>query len=237
MPTPPPARSHAENLTRAAEKRTAILEFLDGEVYTTATIVSDLLACSRPTANRTLSSMVKARELKSEPHFVEGHKVFVYGITQHGLALANGSGKAFELGRTSSAYIPHHIQTQRARLSAERAGWTNWKPGKTLYNQNLKKVPDAIGTSAAGLIIGVEIECHVKSSRRLEEIVAAHLQSVSKSLWREVHYLCPLHIKKALQNAFERIKTVPIQNTRVALTPAHRNCFKFFSYEEWPPKN
>ncbi len=238
MPTPPPARPHAENLARAAEKHTAIIQFLaDGEVYTTAAIVADLLCCSKPTANRTLASMCMAGELKTEPHFVEGHKVFVYGITPHGLALANGTGKAFELGRTSSAYIPHHIQTQRSRIGAERRGWHGWKPGKTLYSLSLKKVPDSICTSPVGVVVAIEVENHVKSLKRLEEIVSSHLQSVSKSLWREVHYLCPSHIKKALQNAFERIETVPIQNTRVQLTQAHRNCFKFFSFEEWPPKS
>jgi len=224
-------------MARAAEKRTQILQWLgDGEVYTTAAIISDLLSCSKPTANRTLASMCLAGELKTEPHYLEGHKVFLYGVTHHGLAMVDGSGKAFELGRTSSNYIPHHISTQRARLAAERSGWTCWKPGKSLYNQNLKKVPDAIATSPAGVLVALEIENHVKSSKRFEEIVAAHLQSISKSVWREVHYLCPAQIKKPLQKAFERIETVPVKDTRVKLTPAHKSSFKFYTHDEWPPK-
>lgn len=237
MPIPPPAMSHAEKMARASAKRTLILNFLaSGEVYTTCAIAAQVMACSISSAERTLASMVMASELKTESHFIGSRKTFVYGISNHGLALADQfDNPTFEPGRTNSAYIHHHLQGQLARLQAEAAGWSGWRPGKILYNQGLKKVPDALCTSPSGVVVALENELSIKSRKRLEEIIAAHLQAVSKSIYREVHYLTPPNLKEPLKNAFGRIETVPIQSTRVQLTQAHRDCFKVFTLEEWPP--
>lgn len=238
MRTPPPAKPHSENMQRAEEKRQKILNFLArGEVYSTAQMIADHMSCSKSSAERTLAAMVSRKELNSEDHLVKGYRCKIFGITAHGLAIADALDfKPFKLGKTSSLAINHHLQTQQARIAAERAGWTEWKPGKILYGLGLKKVPDAIAKAPSGVVVAIEIENQVKTIARIENIIAEHLQCVSQNKWREVHYLSPKNISIALPKAFSKIQTIPIKSERVQLQQVHRNIFKFFDADNWPPQ-
>lgn len=232
-----PNMTHAERLARATAKRQLLIQFLaSGEVYTTTVIASQVMSCSRSAAERTLSSLVLAGSLKTESHLIDSRKSFIYGITPHGLALADQFDKPFfELGRTNSSYIKHHLQTQMARLSAEAAGWTGWVPGKVLHGKNYKKIPDALVTRPDTRHVAIEIERFIKTPKRYEEVISAHLQSITKGYWHEVHYLMPSQLNNALKKAFERVETVPVQGERLKLEQKHRDRFHFFNFEQWPP--
>ena len=231
-----PAMSFLEKQARAADKRQAILAFLaSGETYTTLSISAQVMKCSVRAARDTLDSLIRGLALKSEALSVNSRKILIYGITPHGLALANMIDRPFfELGRTNSSYVPHHLTTQTARLAAEAAGWSDWQPGKALHKCGYLKVPDALATRAGGMKIAIEIERHAKTKRRYEEVFSLHLQEITKKSWSEVHYLAAPELVRPLQNIFQRIETIPVKGERVALEEKHRARFRFFSMADWP---
>lgn len=132
MRTEIPKMTYEERQARAQAKRGIILGFLaSGEVYTSVVVAGQVMAASPSASERTLNGLVRDGALKFESHMVGSRKMHVYGITPHGLALMNRFDRPyFQLGRTNSSYISHHLETQRARLAAEEAGCTDWTPGK-----------------------------------------------------------------------------------------------------------
>ena len=232
-----PEMSFREKQARAQEKRDAILAFLgSGECYTSLQISSRVMSCSVRAARDTLDTLIRDGALKSESLFVQSRKIRIYGITPHGLALVNEIDRPyFELGRMNSSYVPHHLATQTARLAAEAAGWFGWQPGKTLHKAGYLKVPDALATRPDGSKIAIEIERHIKTKKRYEEIVSLHLQEITKKSWAEVHYLTQAELILPVRNIFQRIQTIPVKGERVELEEKHRARFRFFSMAEWPP--
>ena len=231
-----PNMNYEERQARSQEKRQKILNFLaSGEVYTTRSIASRLLKTSEMSADRTLQALLRDGCLKGEAHLVNSRRTAIFGISSHGLALVDRPNfKEFELGKTNPSYISHHLQTQLARLQAQEAGWQNWIPGKILYNQNLLKVPDALGTRPDGVKIALEIERHIKSRKRYESIISAHLQNISQKKFDEVHYLSEQGLHLKIQAIFESIQYIPVKGERVKLEQKHRDRFKFCDLENWP---
>lgn len=231
-----PSMSFQEKRMRAQEKRSRILKFLStGEVYTSLPLAARVMSCSISSAERTLHSLVRDGALKFEQHLVRSRKMKVYGISPHGQALAGQfESPCFEVGRTNPSYIFHHLQTQQARLQAESAGWAGWQPGKALYKQNLLKVPDALCISPVGKRVAIEIERHVKTRKRYEEIISAHLQAMSRKDWDEVHYLAASDLVIPLQKIFGRLETITVKGERVSLEDKHHARFKFFLLDDWP---
>lgn len=231
-----PSMGYQERMARAQDKRQAILQFLaSGELYTTRSITAKLLKTSEMSADRTLQALLRDGCLKIEVHLVNSRRMAVFGISSHGLALVDQvDGKEFELGKTNPSYISHHLQTQKARLQADEAGWTSWTPGKVLYNQGLLKVPDALGTRPDGVKIALEIERHIKSKKRYESIISAHLQNISQKKFDEVHYLSEQGLHLKIQAIFESIQYIPVKGERVKLEQKHRDRFKFFDLKTWP---
>ena len=226
----------AEKQARRDEKRSAILLFLaSGEGYTNLQIAARVMKCSIRAARDTLDALVRDGALKSESLFVQSRNIRIFGITPHGLALVNETeGPYFELGRTNSSYVPHHLATQTARLAAEAAGWTNWQPGKILYKTGLLKVPDALCVTLDHRKVAIEIERHIKTKKRYEEILSLHLQEITKKSWHEVHYLTQPELITPLQNIIQRIETIPVKGERVVLEEKHRDRFSFYSLADWP---
>ena len=231
-----PVMTHNQRQARAMAKRQLLLQFLaSGEVYTNTSVASKIMSASQRSAQRTLSALVLNGSLKVESHMVESRKTFIYGITPHGLAICDKFDKPFfQLGKTNSSYITHHLQTQQARLAAESCGWTDWQPGKILYNQNLPKVPDAIATSPTGVRIALELERTTKSQKNYESVISGHLKSMTKKLWSEVHYLTPPGLSERVQRAFQHVQSVPVNGDRVQLEQIHRDRFKFYELQNWP---
>ncbi len=233
----PPTLTADERNARRDAKRSLILSFLaSGEVFSSAEIVSQLLACSRSVAWATLASLEKAGALKSEEHQIDARRVRIWGITPHGLAIADAfDGQFFELGRTASGWIPHRLDTQRMRLRAESAGWGNWTTERALRLRGLKKVPDAAATSPAGRRVAIEIERHCKTPKRYEQLIVAYLQEIRAGRFDLVHFLCPPGVDGLVERALARIHTVKFAGDSVTLDAAQRSRFRFFSFDTWPP--
>lgn len=231
-----PRMSYLEKQSRAEAKRELVLQFLaSGEVFSTVAILSRVISASPSSTVRTLDYLVRDDALKSEQHVILCRHSYVYGITAHGLGLVGKFNmRHFELGKTNTSYIQHHIDTQIARLNAEENGWKNWQPGKSLYGQNLEKVPDAIATNANEKRVAIEIERHIKTPKRYSEIISAHLQAITQKRWAEVHYLCPYSLHKKVEAAFMHIDSILVKGERIQLLQKHRDCFKFFALNSWP---
>lgn len=236
MQSPLLAMSYQERIVRAQAKRTLILTFLaSGEMYSTTQIIARLLANSPSSAERTLVWLVKSGALKTEQHLIGSRLTNIYGITSHGLALADVFDMPyFQLGRTNSAYIPHHLETQTARLNSESAGWTSWQPGKTMHNLGLKKIPDALVINPAGMRVAIEIERHIKTPKRYSEIISSHLQSITQNKWDEVHYISNATLFKKVAGVFQHINSIPVLGEKMKLEQKHRDRFKFFDLSSWP---
>jgi hypothetical protein len=228
--------SYLEKQSRAEAKRKLVLQFLaSGEVFSTVAILSRVISASPSSTTRMLDCLIRDGALKSEMHVIRCRHSHIYGITSHGLGLVEKfDARHFELGKTNTAYIPHHLESQAAQLNAEDEGWKDWQPGKALYGQNLEKVPDALTTSPDGRRVALEIERFIKTPRRYGEIISGHLQAITQKRWAEVHYLCPDGLHKKVEAAFAHIDSVLVKGERVTLLQKHRDCFKFFSLNSWP---
>jgi len=231
-----PHMSYLEKHARAEAKRELVLQFLaSGEVFSTVAILSRVISASPSSTTRTLDYLMRAGSLKSEMHVIQCRHCYIYGITPHGLGLVGKFDvRHFELGKTNTAYIPHHVATQMARLNAEDEGWKDWQPGKALYGQSLEKVPDALATDPVMKRVAIEIERHIKTPKRYGEIISAHLQAITQKRWAEVYYLCPHGLHQKVEAAFAHIDSVFVKGERVPLQKKHRDCFKFFALNSWP---
>lgn len=223
---------------RAQSKRRLVLGFLaSGEVWTTIEIVCMILQTARPAALSTLRQLERAKEITLGIVDNGVRRITVAGITSHGLAVAGQfGGRGFDgTASINPAYISHHIDTQRARLMAEAAGWRNWKPGKVLYSTGFLKVPDALASTTDGKIVSIEIERHIKTPKRYAESVAAILQDIKAQRYQEVHYLSPSCQADLIRRALENVKTIKVAGEYVEITERHRARFKYFNLAEWPP--
>jgi hypothetical protein len=209
------AVSHQQKLGRAQEKRTAILRFLaDGELYVTVDVAMSLLNVSRPVAAATLKALEVQKGLKSESLLIpddsgQPRLTKIFGITQTGRAVINADPNApvFELGRANPFWVPHHRRCQLSRIAAEQAGWTGWTSERILRagGAKLKKIPDAIATSPDGLKVAIEVERHVKTIKRYEEIQWLYVADLKNGKVDRVVYLCPPEIARSIQKIFRHL--------------------------------
>lgn len=240
MRSPPPIMTRAECMARVKQKADVLLKFLaSGEVFTTTPIAAELWNIDRSTASTSLKSLERQGFLKSEMHDVRAQDVKVWGITPHGLAMVDACGNPHhEIGRTNGAGIEHRICGQRMRLKAEAAGWTAWTPERVVrLTPDLKKVPDAIATDPVGKGVAVEVERFCKTPKRYAEIIVAYLLEIKAGRYTEVHYVSPPGTEKLIERSFSRIVHVKHKGEIVKLEAKHRDCFKFFSFDTWPPQH
>ncbi len=236
MRAPLPIMTHAERVARAAAKAEILLKFLGGgEIYTVADIASDLLQIDRRRASACLATLCKAGAIKVETHSVNTRQLKIYGITPHGVAMANCFGAPFfELGRTNPSWINHRLDTQRMRIRAEAVGWTNWIPERALRTEKMKKIPDAVVTDLVGKRIAIEIERFAKTPKRYSELIVLYLQEIKAGKYHEVHFVSPDGIEKLIRNSFCKIETLRFNGEFLKLEEKHKVRFKFFSFNNWP---
>jgi hypothetical protein len=129
--------------------------------------------------------------------------------------------------------MQHHIDTQRARLQAEAAGWA-WKAGKLLYNTGLLKVPDAIATSPTGERIAIEIERTIKTPLRYQQIIPQALRDIKSGRYDRVQYISPQNRADAVERALRRVKSVKVGGELAKLTEQHWARFSFSNLSDWP---
>jgi len=225
--------SHAEKRARNASKRATTLSFLaSGECYTTLSVISDLLQVSEQTALPLLKKLIGEKILIAEANALPFSRLKLYGITAHGIALtesAHPQCREFRTGTTNPSHLMHHLEGQRVRIVAERAGWTGWLPGKMLLVENerrLKKLPDALAIRPDGRRVAVEIERFVKSRQRMAGIMGAHLAQIIAGHYDLVYYFTS-H-QAALQRVLAGVEYVIVDGAKVTLAEPHRARFKNF---------
>ena len=236
MRAPLPQMTYLERCARAQEKAELLLKFLgSGEVFTTAEVAAALLQIDRRRATACLKNLEAQGAVKSESHYVNARKIIIWGITPHGLALADCyGGQFFELSRTNSSWINHRLDIQRMRIKATMQGWTEWTTERNLRLQKLKKIPDALATNLDKNLIAVEIERFAKTPKRYGELIVTYLQEIKIGKYAEVHFVSPPGIEKLIKNSFAKIKTVKIAGETVKLESKHFSRFKFFNFNQWP---
>ncbi|MEQ1766057.1 MAG: hypothetical protein ABL859_01390, partial [Methylotenera sp.] len=125
--------SYQQRLIRAQTKREVVLRFLRDETWSNLINLAGVLGLSEPAAFKTICQMER-------DGFLLRFKVIalrrsLWGITPQGLAFAWSENETmqirpyFEPSKLSVMTIAHYLDIQRARLIAERTGWTNWMPG------------------------------------------------------------------------------------------------------------
>jgi len=212
-----PSMSYEEKISRRDFKQTRILSFLaDYEVFTTVKVVGLLLEVSQSSARRALEQLVTARMLISEDHYINGHSIKIFGISQSALIAIEAEEGApfFERGKAKSNYIRHKLEIQRVRIVAEKMGATFQAERKIRINQKgLKKIPDAImnlkvaDIRVPGYRICIECELEPKTAKRLTAVNENYLNMFeTEEVVDSVLYLYP---NKFLNGAMRLMKSLP----------------------------
>lgn len=224
---------------RAARKRSTLLRFLRDESWSNLPNLAGVAGMSQSATFKTLGQM--ERDGLLQRHKVTELRLSLWGITPQGLAFAWDDEETmeprphFEPSKLSVVTIHHYLNIQRARLAAERAGWSDWLPGNRLP-KDIKKRPDAVATTPAGQRIAVELERSVKTIKRYEAIFAIYLQAIKHGDYAMVHYVCPdAAFAPRLSRLFQLIQAVPVVGERVPITEKHRARFPVYALENWPP--
>lgn len=229
--------TRAEKLARAEDKRRLVMNFLaSGEVYSTVSVLAGVMGVREQTAQPLLKRMVEEKLLRVDKNAVPFSNLKLWGITAHGLAIAESSHEKcteFCVGKTSAGFVEHHLDGQRVRLDLERNGWTNYVPGKILMQENeLRKgkcIPDALATRPDGCRVAIEIERHVKSRTRLGQVIAGHLQQIDKKQYEYVFYFTPHRV--ALARAFLSVPAIKVGDRWEILSDAHRSKIKIMDMD------
>ena len=232
-----PRMSRAQINARAQAKEQTVLDFLaSGEVWTTPQILAPLLGLSLRRAFDQVQKMERDGLVITEKIEL-GRGLTLVGITPQGLAYSAHPRAAetarFEPGRVSESFVHHHIDTQRARLQAEAAGWT-WEAGKLLYARGWHKVPDALATSPTGERVAIEIERTIKTPLRYSQIIPQALRDIKAGHYARVQYLSPQGRADAVERALRRVSVVKVGGDSVRLTDQHWARFAFANLTDWP---
>lgn len=234
-----PTLTPMERRARQAAKRQRLLAFLVGESWTDLSNAACLWHLSMDAAATTLRAMMRDRLIVREDIAV-GVKArsAVYGITPDGIACCvDGPVDAveFQLGRLHATNIAHHLAVQRVRIIAEAAGWKSWRPGRLLYGNALRVVPDALGVDRNGQVVAIELERNVKSLKRRREVLSAHVLTMAKKThWTRVVYVCDARCDavrlRALYLSLDQLDT---PSGRAPMTDAHRARFEFVNLADF----
>lgn len=229
-----------ERMQRSARNQDRVLRWLREEKVTTPSMLTTVAGFkSRQAGNKLIRQLEKKSLIKIHEVSTPGISTIVLvGITAHGMAMSAEEGDVTdysycEPSRLSVALIPHQICLQKARLSAESAGWNEWVRGERLGRHPLIR-PDAISTSPTQTRVAIEVERTIKTRRRYQQIIAGHLQMIRHGHWEEVHYLCPEKVRLPLQRVFLSISYVILAGQRVPLDDRHFARFSFHNLDQWP---
>lgn len=239
----------SDRLLRAQQKRAIVLEFLADEVWSSIAIIQLLLGLSYSTSHALLKAMVAEGLLREKTMLVGStsgaRQVLLVGITSHGIAMApNGFDAArspWEASKTHALSVPHQLLTQRMRLRASGCDWQGWLPARRMMGLGLAKLPDAQAVDGDGQSVAVEIERHIKTSKRYEAVVGAYIYEIrNHGRWARVDYVCPnAQFAQRLSQAFGGLRQLRLEarglpNRSAAIEQAHLDRFRFYPEPEWP---
>lgn len=217
-------------MARAEAKRVAVLEFLAEEVWSSQAILGQIVGLqARQAAHRLLSRMEGEGTIRrAAAPILAGQGITLWGITPQGRAVtlsASPLGPVFEPSKLSLQTVPHSLALQVIRLRCEAEGWTNWTRGERL-GKNVLIRPDAIAITPQGHRVAVECERTIKTSKRYQSILLAHLRAIQAGQWVGVYYMAPPAIAAGLERMFGAIQTLP---GGVIFDEAKRRRFKIIS--------
>lgn len=242
----------AQRAARALEKRRLVLRFLRDEIWTSTEIVGLMLGISYPAAHTLLKVMDRDGLTTSSELFVRSkrgaQRAVLHGITSQGLAYAwdlaeiQESRHPWEPSKINPLFVPHNIETQRARLRATHRGWHKWRPARSLMGIGLPKLPDGEVVDPSGLKIAVEIEREIKTDKRYEAVIGAYVAQMKKDeRWDRVDYLCPdVEFAARLARVFGRLRQLRLEGpsgvpAKVGnLEQVHLDRFRFYANDAWP---
>jgi hypothetical protein len=231
-------KSYKERVERQANRHDLVLSFLRDETWSSSQVLTELLNGSPALTSKTMAQLERQQFVVR--HEMEPLRQVLWGITAHGLAYAWSDHELmqrrayFEPSRLSALAVPHHLDIQRVRLKALRAGWSDWT-SESLLPRGLAKRPDAVVASPDGRNIAIEIERHVKTLKRYEAIFSAYLQAIKRGEYDAVHYVVPdRKFAKRLKRVFGLVHSVPVLGERVQITDKHRARFIVSALADWP---
>jgi hypothetical protein len=224
---------------RNAEKTYKVLMFLHRYKWSHQDVLQRLLKLnSRQAIHKTLAQMQKCRLISKQVIEKEyGAPVIIWAITAHGinqcLELNEHCDKvyAFELSKFKVVQMHHRLDIQLAQIKAESAGWTNLTVSG--FNKKGCQKPDLIGTRPDGKTVAFELERTQKQVSRYGKIIVSHLTARKQGFWDEIYYLMPTsNLKKRIEFVITTLDKAKYQNRIISLTVAHKEPFKFFTYDE-----
>jgi hypothetical protein len=153
-------------------------EVVTAKVSISAKILNDLLLLS---AEELKSRLATLKQFKSEK---VARQTRIFGMTTNGCGLVEGEERfIFKLGKTEPITIIHRLESQRMRLIAESAGWTDWTPERALMTKEKSakdvkqdKIPDAVSKSPITKAkVAIENERTIKAESSYKEIANLYL--------------------------------------------------------------
>jgi len=232
-------KSYSDRCQRSKIKQEKLLKFLRDETWSNAENLAHLLSISHTAIYKTLKRMGKLEYIKF--YYIPELRFNIWGITPLGLLYSWSEHETmedryvFEPSKVKPAFVMHHLDLQKARLQAEKAGWENWIPGN-LLGKSLAKRPDAVVTDTSKQKnIAVELERTIKTKKRYQVIFSTYLQAIKQGEYNSVHYVCPDRVfSTRLIRMFQLIKSVPVGGEHVVINDKHRARFQVYFLEQWP---
>lgn len=185
---------------RNIQKRQDILRWLALYYVSLLSVLTIVLSIDARNSRALLKKMLQEKLLRSEK-LSSGH--VAYGLAPAGIAeiakfdtdLAK-LAKIYQIGRTPISTIPHRINIQMVDLSLSLFGWEDFTPGHLLYKNKGSQVPDLIADDPNGLVVALEVELNVKSTKRMKVVCEQYAELVDYELdpcipFQRILYLTP----------------------------------------------
>jgi hypothetical protein len=220
-----------------------LLRFLREHIYSTLPILQQVAGYSSLQGIRqAMQRLEKAEYVRQHVLTGPGQRLPLWGITHAGQAFAFELetelpvAVAFEPSKVAYSTVPHHLDLQQLRMTADKAGWTHWQHGDRLGALGRDdKRPDAVATDPLGNRVAIECERTIKTPQRYKVILSFYLQAIRAGEFSRVVWLSPtedtsLRVRKILLS----IERVPVDGKQVAVVPGkHHINLQFFSYQGW----
>lgn len=242
-------RDPVERAARTEQKRRLIMRFLRSEIFSTPSVLAELIQTTDPrTIKSTVNAMVRDGLLARESVLLGWRNVHLVGITPHGQAMAwradDGEelvGRHYERGRVGLTVIDHTLDLQRLRIRLSRAGWKDWtnadritpeaRANVQVKRQSYKR-PDALARHPSRGVIAIECERHVKTRKRYEAVIGSHLSSIKTGAFSAVVWACPTpELSATVGRILGGIEYVRVQGVSTKLGPDERAKLLVTDYE------
>lgn len=116
-----------------------------------------------------------------------GYMLTPDGVNAAASALGNELRYSCHPSSVSHSLLKHNLATQRACMSAHKAGY-GVTPGRFLSAGTDRKIPDAI-IGGNGVLQAVEVELTGKYNEELEQSLIVQLNSLASGDWQKVMYV------------------------------------------------